>query len=430
MGQDNQTVVILGANGTMGPPSAAVFAGAGFKVVMLARDMGKARQALEGAQNAARAEAVADRITLGTYEQDLARTVGEATMVFESLAEDLALKKKFFEQVDRCRRDDCVVASGSSGLSIAGMAEGRSDSFRRHFLGVHLFNPPHVIVGAEVIPNPDTDPAVTRAVVKTMREQLGRKVIVTRDRPAFVGNRIGFKVLNEAAQLAGEHGVAFVDYVAGPHTGRAMAPLMTVDLVGWDVHRAIVDNVYAQVEDEARPAFRLPDFMAKGIAEGRLGDKTPKVGGFYRRPDKKTVEVFDPASGSYKPFEAPKPVDFVEKMKQLNRVGRYAEAFAVFAEATGPEADIARRVILGYVSYALNRVGEVAESAEDVDTIMSFGFNWAPPCAIVDLLGARRTVELFKRHGLVVPPVVEKVASNGGRLFHGGALQYGRTFVG
>lgn len=430
MGQDNRTVVILGANGTMGPPSGVVFAGAGFKVVMLARDMDKARQALTEAQNAARAEAVVDRITLGTYEEDLARSVGEATLVFESLAEDLGIKKKFFEHVDGYRRDDCVVASGSSGLSIAAMAEGRSDSFRRHFLGVHLFNPPHVIVGAEVIPNPDTDPAVTRAVVNMMRWQLGRQVIVARDRPAFVGNRIGFKVLNEAAQLAGEHGVAFIDYVAGPQTGRAMPPLMTIDLVGWDVHRAIVDNVYAQVEDEARSAFRLPDFMAKGIAEGRLGDKTPRTGGFYRRPDKKTVETLDPASGSYKPFEAPKRLDFVEKMKQLNRVGRYADAFAAFADATSAEADIARRLILGYVSYALNRVGEVAESTEDVDTIMSFGFNWAPPCAIVDLLGARRTIELFKRHGLLVPPVVEKAAANDGKLFHGGALQYGRTFVG
>ncbi len=430
MGQDNQTVVILGANGTMGPPSGAVFAGAGFNVVMLARDVDKARQALGAAQSAARAEAVADRMTLGSYEHDLARAVGEATIVFESLAEDFALKRKFFEQVDRYRRDDCIVATGSSGLSVAGMAEGRSDSFRRHFLGVHLFNPPTVIVGTEVIPNPDTDPAVTRAVVKMLSERLGRKVIVTRDRPAFVGNRIGFKVLNEAAQLAGEHGVAFVDYVAGPHTGRAMAPLKTIDLVGWDVHRAIVDNVYEQVEDEARAAFKLPDFMASGIAEGRLGDKTPKKGGFYRAVDKKTVEVLDPASGSYKPFEAPKPVEFVEKMKRLNNVGRYTDAFGIFANAAGPEADIARRLILGYVSYALNRVGEVAESAQDVDTIMSFGFNWAQPCAIVDLLGAQKTIELFKRYGLVVPAVVEKAASNGGRLFHGGALEFGRTFVG
>ena len=172
------------------------------------------------------------------------------------------------------------------------MARGRSDSFRKHFLGIHLFNPPQVIVGTEVIPHPETDPQVTRKACEMLAHQLGRKVIVTRDRPAFVGNRVGFKVLNECAQLSQEHGVAFIDYVVGPHTGRAMAPLATIDLVGWDVHKAIVDNVYANTEDEARTAFRMPSFMERGVEAGHLGDKTPKLGGFYRK-DGKAVEVLD-----------------------------------------------------------------------------------------------------------------------------------------
>jgi 3-hydroxyacyl-CoA dehydrogenase len=252
---------------------------------------------------------------------------------------------------------------------------------------------------------------------------------VTRDRPAFVGNRVGFKVLNECAELGEQHGVAFIDYLVGPHTGRAMAPLATIDLVGWDVHKAIVDNVYANTEDEAHSSFRLPAFMETGIKEGQLGDKTPKEGGFYRRRGK-AVEVLDPKTGSYQPLEKPAPIPFVETMKQFNREGRYSQAFAVFAEARGAEADLARRVILGYVSYALNRVGEVAQSASDVDTIMSYGFNWAPPSAIVDLIGAKHIVPMFARYNLVVPPVVEKAASNGGKLYHGGMLDYGRTLVG
>lgn len=429
MAQDKQSVVILGANGTMGATSGAVFVGAGFEVVMLARDLDKAREGLAAAQNAARAEEVAEQVVLGTYADDLARTVSKADLVFESLAEDIALKKQFLEQVDSHRRPDCVVATGSSGLSIAEMARGRSDSFRQHFLGIHLYNPPNVIVGAEVIPGPDTKPAVTTEAVELLSRRLGRKVIITRDRPAFVGNRVGFKVLNEAAQLAAEHGVAFVDYLVGPHTGRAMAPLQTIDLVGWDVHRAIVDNVYENTEDEAHASFKLPDFMAKGIAEGQLGDKTPKLGGFYRKIDK-AVETLDPATGSYYPFEEPRPVEFVEKMRGFNHVGRYSDAFAVFAEAKGAEADIVRRFVLGYVSYALNRVGEVAESAADVDTIMSFGFNWAPPCAIVDLIGARKTVELLDRYALAVPAVVKNAAESGSKLFNGGLLDFGRTFVG
>jgi 3-hydroxyacyl-CoA dehydrogenase len=422
-------VVILGANGAMGATAGAVFAGAGWEVVKLARDLEKAQSALVTAQNAARAEAVAERVKLGTYDDDLHHAVADADLIFESLAEDMALKKTFLERVDRFRSPNSVVATGSSGLSIAEMARGRSESFRKHFLGVHLFNPPQVIVGTEVIPQPDTDPKVVRDTCQMLAHEIGRKVIVTRDRPAFVGNRVGFKVLNECAQLSEEHGVAFIDYVVGPHTGRAMAPLATVDLVGWDVHKAIVDNVYANTEDEAHASFRMPSFMEKGVAQGRLGDKTPKLGGFYRK-DGKAVEALDPKTGAYQPVQKPAPISFVEQMKQFNREGRYAQAFGVFAEARGAEADLMRRVILGYVSYALNRVGEVAETAADVDIIMSFGFNWAPPSAIVDLVGAKNIISMFERYHLVVPPVVEKIAHQGGKLYYGEMLDYGRTLVG
>jgi len=240
---NDMKVVIIGANGTMGAGVACVFAGAGYRVTMLARGRDKAASGLTEVQNDARAEAIGERIALGSYDADLGKTVAEAGLVFEALAEDLPLKKQFFEQVDKNRRPDSIVATGSSGLSIAEMARGRSESFRRNFLGIHLFNPPHVIVGTEVIPGPETSSAVVERVVAMLTKRLGRKVIVTRDMPAFVGNRVGFKVLNETAQLAAEHGVAFIDYLIGPHTGRAMPPLATVDLVGWDVHKAIVDNV-------------------------------------------------------------------------------------------------------------------------------------------------------------------------------------------
>jgi len=427
---DNNKIVILGANGTMGAGAGCVFAGAGFQVTMLAREMDKAKAGLRAAQNAARADAVAERITLGTYDNDLARAAGEAGLIFESLAEDLPLKRHFFELIDRHRRAGTVVASGSSGLSIAEMARGHSDSFRKNFLGIHLFNPPQLIVGTEAIPGTETEPAVTLAVVEMLSRRLGRKVIVTKDRPAFVGNRVGFKVLNETAQLAAEHGVAFIDYLIGPHTGRAMPPLATIDLVGWDVHKAIVDNVYVNCEDdEAHACFQLPDFIERGIAEGRMGVKTPESGGFYRKAGKDTF-VVDLKTGNHEPLKRPSPIAFVENMKQLHRVARYTEAMKVFAAATGADAELCRRVVLGYVSYALNRVGEVAESSHDVDTIMSYGFNWAPPCAIVDLLGARNTATMLERLKLAVPAVVEQAARSDAKIFKGGVLEYGRTFVG
>jgi 3-hydroxyacyl-CoA dehydrogenase len=414
----------------MGAGAAAMFAGGGCQVTMLARDLDKARQGLTGAQSVARSEALAERVALGTYEKDLARVVGEADLVFETLAEDLGLKCEFFEKVDRGRRPESIVATCSSGLSIAEMACGRSESFRRNFLGIHLFNPPHMIAGTEVVPHEETDPTVVSSVAETLRRRFNRKVIVAKDQPAFVGNRVGFKVMNETAQLAAQYGVAFIDYLIGPHTGRAMAPLATIDLVGWDVHKAIVDNIYLNCEDdEALDCFKLPMYMERGVTEGRLGDKTPEHGGFYRRANK-SVEVLDIVTNRYGPFKAPEQLEFVERMKSLNRVGRYRDAIKVLSEARGEEADLCRRVVLGYVSYGLNRVGEVAESASDVDTIMSAGFNWAPPAAIVDLLTPRVAVAMFEKYKLKVPPVVEHATSNGARLFRGSVLDYGRTFVG
>jgi 3-hydroxyacyl-CoA dehydrogenase len=423
----HEEVVVLGANGTMGAGAAEVFAAAGYHVTMLAREVEKAREGLEEVQQAARAEAIGERIQVGSYARNLSESVARAAIVFESLAEDLALKQQFFEKVDQFRKPDSIVATVSSGLSIAQMAEGRSDSFRRHFLGIHLFNPPNVIVGTEVIPHTETDPAVVTKVVDLLQSRLGRRVIVAKDRPAFVGNRVGFKVLNEVAHLASEHGVAFMDYLIGPQTGRAMAPLATIDLVGWDVHKAIVDNVYENTEDEAHRCFELPAYMREGLSQGRLGDKTPVEGGFYRRQNKR-VEVLNPQTNSYQELKAPQPIDFVERMRELHRVGRYPDSLKILAEAKGDEAELARRVVLGYVSYALNRVGEVAETNNDVDIIMSYGFNWAPPSIFVDLWGPRETLEMMSRYRLKAPRVVEEAASKKKSLYAGNILNFGRTF--
>ena len=117
--------------------------------------------------------------------------------------------------------------------------------------------------------------------------------------PAFVGNRVGFKVLNETAQLAAEHGVAYIDYLIGPHTGRAMAPLATVDLVGWDVHKAIVDNVHANCKDEAHGFFAMPAFMNAALARGHAWATRRPNGAASTAARAKTVFVLDPKTGGH-----------------------------------------------------------------------------------------------------------------------------------
>jgi 3-hydroxyacyl-CoA dehydrogenase len=208
-----------------------------------------------------------------------------------------------------------------------------------------------------------------------------------------------------------------------------MTPLATIDLVGWDIHRAIVDNVHANTQDEAHATLKLPDYMAKAMSRGVLGNKSG--GGFFKK-EGKTSLALDPASGDYRPvaeIRLPK-LDWIERVAALHAVGRYADGMQAFLAAEEPEAAIARRVIAGYVSYAFHRVGEVTDSITGIDMIMATGFNWAPPSVLVDVIGARACVEMIERAGLPAPQALRDAARGPAqRLFRHPQLNVGKFFV-
>lgn len=424
-------VVVLGANGTMGFQSGALFAGAGASVVFLARSREKAEQGRAGAGKAVRSTAITRRIEVGSYA-DLAAVVPAADLVFEALAEDFALKNEIFEQVDRHRRADAIIATVTSGLSISELAAAHSESFQRNFLGLHFFNPPQVIVGTELVMGQHTDGALADFVEAYAESRLGRLMVRTADTAGFAGNRIGFKVLNEAAQLAEVYGPALIDKLIGPYTGRALAPLATIDLVGWDVHRAIVDNVCVKVQgDEALETLRLPSYMRALIDAGLLGSKSG--GGFFRRGAGRERYVLDVGRGEHVPLDQVElpSLPFIDQIVALHHLGEYGRAMQLFCRASGAEAELARRVIAGYISYAFGRVGEVTPSIAGIDRIMAAGFNWAPPSALVDLMGIEAAVEMIRESGLVVPELLSDRLDRGDTspLFSDPALSVGRYFV-
>ncbi len=430
-------VVVLGANGAMGSGSGAVFAAAGIPTVFLARTLEKAEAGRARAEQLTKGKVSKDLIQCGTYAEDLGRALADADLIFEAVAENKDAKREVFALIDKLRKDDSIVATVSSGLSIAGMCAGFSDSLRKNFLGIHMFNPPTIIVGCELIPHAGTDPGVVAVVREFLTNVAGREVVETADTPAFAGNRLGFKVLNEVAQLAEEHGVAFMDQLVGPHTGRALPPLATIDLVGWDVHKAIVDNLYASTHDTAHDQFKLPAYMQQGIDRGHLGRKTRDKGGFFRVEGKGADAkhfVLDPKTGGYRPMaEISPPVPaFVEKMKTAIKNGNgngYRHAMEVLCTAEGKEAEILRKVMLGYISYGLGLVGNVVERPRDIDRIMGFGFNWAPPSVLVDAIGPGRTIVMLERAKLAVPTPVLEAATHQRPLFNEPSIDSSRFFV-
>ncbi|MDE0884684.1 MAG: 3-hydroxyacyl-CoA dehydrogenase family protein [Myxococcota bacterium] len=423
-------VVVLGANGTMGYGSAALFTQAVPRVTFLARTRDKAEEGLAAAIKQVRSPTVASRADVGDYGEDLEKALATADIVFEALTEDLEIKRTIFDKVEKARRDDSIVATVTSGLSINQLCEGRSESFRKHFMGLHFFNPPNVIVGTELIAGRDTDPELVAFVEAFSQVRLGREMVRTSDTPAFAGNRVGFKVLNEAAQLAEQLGPVLVDRLVGPYTGRAMTPLATIDLVGWDIHRAIVDNIHQNTEDEAHASLRLPDYMANMMEAGVLGNKTG--GGFFKK-DGKTRLALNPSSGDYTPESEISLPDlaYIDEVARLHTVGRYAEGMALFLAAEGDEAAIARKMIAGYISYAFHRAGEVTESITGIDMIMGAGFNWAPPSVLVDTMGVGPAVAMIEGAGLPVPSNLAEAAAAGRveKFFNHPQVNIGKYFV-
>jgi len=421
-------VVVLGANGAMGLGSGALFTTAVPRVTFLARTKEKADGGLAAAVKMVRSSTVANRVDTGSYDEDLDRVVAEADLIFEAVTEELDLKKHFFERIDKARRPDSIVATVTSGLSINQLAEGRSESFRKHFLGLHFFNPPNVIVGTELIAGKETDPKLVEFIDAFCTTRLGRAMVRTADTPGFAGNRVGFKVLNECAILAEEHGPLLIDEIVGPYTGRALTPLATIDLVGWDIHRAIVDNIYALAPDEAHDTLKLPEYMADLMSKGVLGLKTGA--GFFGKDDGGQRIVLDPKTRKYvaKSSVSRPDLGFIEEVANLHRVGRYVDGMQAFAAAKGPYAAIAQKVIAGYISYSFHRVGEVTDDISGIDRIMGYGFNWAPPSVLVDTIGVRPTIQMIEKAGLPVPPALAN-AQEGTRFFDDPQVDVGKFFV-
>jgi 3-hydroxyacyl-CoA dehydrogenase len=402
---DIRRAVVLGANGTMGALSGGILAQYGIHVAFVSRGRDRSVIGIEKAVAQARSEQLARFMTAESYDR-LPEVLRDCDWVFEALGEDLDLKRHYYEIVDRHRRDDSIVSTVSSGLSIEALAEGRSRSFKQHFLGTHFYNPPAKLPAAERIAHSETLPEVVQFVDTFMRDRLRRVVIPTRNVPAFAGNRIGFQFLNQAAIMAEQHGVLAVDSLLGPYTGRAMPPLRTIDLVGLDVHRAIVDNVFKNAPGECRDCFRMPEFMQAMIERGQLGSKTRDKGGFYGPKHNGSRPVWNPRRNEHEMPEPPRH-GFVDDVRELLRDGLYREALAALFAADGEAALLVQKSLANYVHYAFSRIGDVTEVEQGIsgiDDVMAFGFNWAPPGAFVDLLGGpAATSRVLEARGFTPP---------------------------
>ena len=422
---------VLGA-GTMGAQIAAHLANAGIPALLLdivSQDKAQnrhaiARAGLEAAKKAKPAAFfTADRaslVTIGNLEDDLPR-LKDCDLIVEAVVENLSIKRSLYEKVEQHRRAGSVVASNTSGIPLAQLAAGRSDDFRAHFLGMHFFNPPRYMHLVEIIRTEWTKPEVSCSMFGFLDERLGKGVVVAKDRPNFIANRIGTygALVTMQTMLAGGYSIEEVDKITGPATGRPKtATFRTFDLVGLDVFAHVVKNLHENLPDDPeREIFVMPDFVARMIERGLLGNKT-KAGFYQRRQpegEKREIWTLDTATLDYRAGQKVK-LPSLDMAKNLEDTG---ERLKVLTWAKDRVGDFVWQTLSRTLCYTANRIPEIADTIVEVDRAMRWGFNWElGPFEVWDAIGVEKSVAKLNEAGRAVPANVEKLLANGAKTFY------------
>ncbi len=394
-----RSVAVLGA-GTMGAQIAAHFANAGVPALLLDVTADAARQGLERARKLKPDPSFTSEtwklIATGSFDDDLKR-IAESDWIIEAVVERLDVKRSLLEKVDAARRPGSIVTTNTSGISIAALAEGRSDDFRKHWLGTHFFNPPRYLHLLEVIPTSHTLPAVVQAVSHFADHRLGKGVVVAKDSPSFIGNHIGLyaflRILPKVA--SGEYTVEEVDAITGPALGRPKsATFRTMDIAGLDILAHVVANMR---EKFAGDAWELPAFVTRMLETGAIGEKAGR--GFYKREKQAGGEsqilTLDPATLEYRPREQPR----IPSLDKTAGVTDVRERVRTIVNADDKAGRFLRDTLLPTLEYTRSVTPSIAHSPDDVDRVMRWGFGWE--------LGPFELMEALKGEG--APHVRDKV---------------------
>jgi 3-hydroxyacyl-CoA dehydrogenase len=433
-----KTAAVFGA-GTMGAGIAALLAGVGIKVHLfdiVPKELTPEEQAKgltlhdpvvrnrivnAGLQRALQASPAlffdpndAQLITVGNTEDNLDR-LAEADWIVEAVFERLDVKQETFAKIEKFRKKDAIVSSNTSGIALQAITQKSSPELKKHALITHFFNPVRYMKLVEIIPGEETDPKIVEFMRDFAERRLGKGVVIAKDTPNFIANRIGIFGISYLlkAMLEEEYKIEEIDAIFGPALGRPKSAVFrTVDLVGLDVMADVMKNIYENVpHDPMREVYRLPDFAQKMLERGLLGRKAGK--GFYQEKTvngKREFWVFDYKTLDYRPqekFEYPS----LARASQQSTVGEKIKAVVYSDDRAGR---IAWKVLSETLLYAARLIPEISDNIYSIDNAMKWGFNWElGPFETWDALGVRESVERMRREGRQIPPIVEDLLAHG-----------------
>ena len=369
------------------------------------------------------------RIALGNFDDDMSK-IKDMDWIIEVVVENLDIKKKVYEEVEKFRKPGTLVTSNTSGIPIHLMAEGRSDDFKKNFAGTHFFNPPRYLKLFEIIPTKDTDAEVVKFLMHYGDLYLGKTTVLCKDTPAFIGNRVGvwglLKVIDSMRKF--DLNVDEVDKLTGPVIGRPKsATFRTSDLVGLDTLIKVANNLYAALpNDEGREMFKLPEVVTQLEKNKWLGDKTGQ--GFYKKSknakgeteiltlDLKTLEYKPKAKAKFATLETTKAIDNLK------------DRFKVLLAGKDKAGDFYRDAFYGLFTYASNRIPEISDELYKIDDAICAGFGWElGPFETWDAVGVEKSLPAMEAIGYKPAAWVNEMLAAGHKSFYrieGGKRQY------
>ena len=429
-------VAVLGS-GVMGSRIACHFAGVGLQVLLLdilPKDL--SADAKPAARNQIVNDALAaaiksnpspvytkdalKRIATGNFTDNM-KDIADCDWVIEVVVERLDIKQLVFTDVEKYRKPGTLITSNTSGIPIHMMTEGRSDDFKKHFCGTHFFNPPRYLRLLEIIPTPDTDPAIVDFLMHYGDVTLGKTTVLCKDTPAFIANRVGvfgmMAIMNAMEKL--DLSVDEIDALTGPVVGRPKsATFRTADVVGIDtlvkVAKGVADNC---PNDEAKEMFNIPAWLNKMVENNWLGDKTGQ--GFFKKTKsdsgEKEILTLNLETMEYGARQKPKFAT-LETAKPIEDLKTRIKALCAGTDKAGEFYRLFHYNLFSYISH---RIPEISDELYRVDDGMMAGFGWEIGAfESWDVLGVAKTVEAMKAAGFKIAPWVDEMLASSATSFY------------
>lgn len=421
-----QKVAVLGS-GVMGSRIACHFANIGCQVLLLdilpreLNDAEKAKQldlnskavrnrvvndalafALKSNPSPIYKKEFAKRISTGNFDDDMPG-IASCDWVIEVVVENLDIKKKVYDQVEKFRKPGTLITSNTSGIPIHLMTEGRTDDFKAHFCGTHFFNPPRYLRLLEIIPTPFTEQSVVDFLMEYGEKFLGKTTVLAKDTPAFIANRVGVYGIMSLLHLVEKMDLSIeeVDKLTGPVLGRPKsATFRTSDVVGLDTMINVANGLKKGVpNDEANALFALPDYLTKMAANKWYGDKTGQ--GFYKKiknkEGKSEIHALDLKTLEYRPQQKVK----FPTLELTKTIDNLKDRVKVLVSGKDKAGEFYRATFAGLFQYVSNRIPEIADELYKIDDALKAGFGWElGPFEYWDAVGVSDAVKMMEAAGL------------------------------